>query len=156
MEPDLWALRIGPAAAQTFRRARRTLFVTLGSWALLLVAYLAASTLFQRNSDAWNWYGLLGAIVLIAAAFLVLVPYRITQARARREAAVFLSLSKKTGETTLPAAALKSLTMFDNLMWSRGISPAGRYVPHPSPSWVANNTGRFGVGKLGNGRFGGL
>jgi hypothetical protein len=93
---------------------------------------------------------------MIAAAFVVLVPYRITQARACREAAMYLGLSKKTGEATLPRAALKSITMFNNLMWSRGVSSAGRYVPRPSRNWVANNTGRFGVGKLGNGQFGNL
>ena len=141
---DEWVARIGPDAALWQHRARKRLAIGVGVFFGLIVIELALSLGLRADRNAEGVLALVGLVATVATAFTFLGLHWAAQAKAAVLAARFLDLSAATGETRLPRAALKSTTMFDNLMLRRNVSPKGRYKPHPSASWVANNQGRFG------------
>jgi len=150
VQPDTaigpWVARIGVDAALVQRRSTRILIGTFVGFGLFLVVTLVLSRFL--HGEVRNYFAL-GIFVLgVPAALCGWVWHWRVQGRACRLGAEFVHLQQHTGESALPRAALKNLTMFDNLVWSRGISAEGRYKPQPSSSWTGNNTGRFGKGRF--------
>ena len=146
-QDDPWELRIGHAAAAIQRHSTRILILDIIFMLVVVIVCMPISMLLPLGGAAHSIL-ILGIAVLSILVYISGLRWHWRlRAKACEEGATYIHLSQRTGERTLPGLALKNTTMFDNLMYTRGVSAQGRYVPHPSKSWVTNTQGRFGPGK---------
>lgn len=141
---DEWVPRIGSDAAALRARSARILLGTIAVFLAYIVASMVVGAVFRSSLDVRNVVALSDLVVALPLFTIGLVWYRRVQLRACRAGAAFIGLERHTGEKELPRLALRSPTMFDNLMVRRNVGPGGRYKPHPSASWTANTDGHFG------------
>ncbi|NNC12854.1 hypothetical protein HII28_13315 [Planctomonas sp. JC2975] len=139
-----WEPRIGSEATTLRARSTRILSGTIAVFLAYVLASMVLGGIFRSNPDVRNIVALSDLVVALPLFGIGFIWYRRVQMRACRAGAYFIGLERHTGEKELPRLALRSSTMFDNLMIRRNVGPGGRYKPHPSASWTANTDGRFG------------
>lgn len=93
----------------------------LAVWVAALIAAFLAIPRLPPHSEVRNWSAVVFLAVALIIMTVVLTARSINQGRACREAAAYLRLPQKTGETRLPGIALRSPAVFDETMDRRGI-----------------------------------
>ena len=116
-----WTSRLGDRGAK-FRRAAELWFRWgLAVWIATLIAAFLTIPQMPLHSEVRNWAAVLFLAVALVIMTVVLTARSINRGRACREAAAYLHLPQKTGETQLPGIALRSPAVFDETMDRRGI-----------------------------------